>query len=86
MDGLLNMEEMTQESSFINACFQFVPASVVLLPPVEGQKGRRHKLANSGVWFLRLSPRWLHALPRFPLDFMSWDQISNLLLDAIFTD
>lgn len=49
VDGLLNMKEMTQESSFINACFQFVPTSVVLLPPVEDQKGRRHKLADSGV-------------------------------------
>lgn len=48
VNGLLNMEEMTQESSFINACFQFVPTSVVL-PPVEDQKGRRHKLADSGV-------------------------------------
>lgn len=49
MGSLLNMKEMTQESSFLNACFQFVPTSVVLLPPVEDQKGRRHKLADSSL-------------------------------------
>lgn len=31
MGSLLNMKEMTQESSFLNVCFQFVSTSVVLL-------------------------------------------------------
>lgn len=80
--GLLSMQKMTQESSLINSCLQFVPISVVLFLKVEGQKVIMHNLAYSGVCFLRLSPRWLQVLPTFPLDLICWYQIPSLLLET----